>query len=116
MTDNQDDIKEVPTSDEVAYLVIRQRVIMAASGGNFSDVTQSLKIEMKETFININSRLDGEKERSVAAQLDASTQRRAKSRSSKASAKPGSLKKLLHLPTTQGPLCLSSALLPCKAT
>lgn len=26
---------------------------MAASGGNFSDVTQSLKVEMKEILVNI---------------------------------------------------------------
>lgn len=38
------------TSDEVPNLIIGQRIIMAPSGGNFSDVTQSLRDKKKNAL------------------------------------------------------------------
>lgn len=41
-------MRKTLTSNEVPDLVIGQRIVMAASGGNFSYVTQSLKVEREE--------------------------------------------------------------------
>lgn len=45
------------TSDEVSNLVVGQRVVVAASGGNFSDMTQSLKDE-REGFAFMKQQQD----------------------------------------------------------
>lgn len=41
---------ETLTSDEVPNLVVGKRIIMAASGGNFSDMTKSLSVEKRQNI------------------------------------------------------------------